>query len=458
MGHHRSPIPERKILTRVSRRTVLLSGALLTSAPALAAGNTEPPLFVRRQGTRLMVGDRPYRFVGANMWYAAYLGADTAYGNRARLRRELDALAAIGVTNLRILASAEEGPLRNSIKPGFRTAGADYNQTLLAGLDFALAEMAARNMRAVLYLTNFWEWSGGMMTYLSYVNGGQYLNMNDQAHPWPAFPNFNAQFYRSAPANALYRDWIRAVVSRTNGVTGRAYADDPTIMAWQLANEPRPAGDVAHAVLSQYLGWVRDTSAFIRSLDHNHLISTGSEGLKGSLERADIVLAQHQWPDIDYLTVHVWPNNWNWVTQTDLPATYARGEKLVGDYLDQHVALARQLDKPMVIEEFGYPRDGGSNDPKSTTSFKDRFYRQIYAATERSLATGGPIAGTNFWAWTGEARAQHAEYRFKDGDRQYMGDPPHEPQGWYGVFTGDTTIRLIADHATRMTRLCNRQC
>jgi hypothetical protein len=29
--------------------------------------------------------------------------------------------------------------------------------------------------------------------------------------------------------------------ARTNSVTGRRYADDPAIMAWQLANEPRPA-------------------------------------------------------------------------------------------------------------------------------------------------------------------------------------------------------------------------
>ncbi|MEJ8630137.1 hypothetical protein P0F65_10405 [Sphingomonas sp. I4] len=137
----------------------LLAGAV--SAPALATGaaKTGERAFVRRDGMRLMIDDDVYRFAGANIWYAAYLGADAPYGDRARLGRELDALAAMGVTNLRILASAEEGPLRNSIKPGFRTA-TTINQTLLAGLDYALAEMAKRDMRAVLYLTNFWEWSG----------------------------------------------------------------------------------------------------------------------------------------------------------------------------------------------------------------------------------------------------------------------------------------------------------
>ena len=107
----------------------------------------------------------------------------------------------------------------------------------------------------------------------------------------------------------------------------------------------------------------------------------------------------------------------------------------------------------MVIEEFGYPRDGGSNDPSAPTTYKDRFYGIIHAAALQSMRNNGPIAGTNFWAWNGEARAQHSDYRFQEGDRQYMGDPPHEPQGWYGVFTGDSTIRLISDHAAAIARI-----
>ena len=49
----------------------------------------------------------PYRFVGANAWYLAWLGADADFGDRARLERELEALAGDGVTNLRIAASAD---------------------------------------------------------------------------------------------------------------------------------------------------------------------------------------------------------------------------------------------------------------------------------------------------------------------------------------------------------------
>ncbi|MEP9401519.1 glycoside hydrolase 5 family protein [Sphingomonas silueang] len=440
----------------VDRRSVLAGGLVL--AGCAATGQTPPAPaaakpFIRREGMRLMQGDRPYRFAGANLWYAAWLGADAPYGDRARLSRELDRLQAAGVTNLRIMASAEEGPLKNSIRPGFRTAGTDYNETMLTGLDWAMAEIARRGMTAVLCLTNFWEWSGGLMTYLSYV-GEPWIDMGDPAHPWPEFPNANARFYGNARAIALYHAYVRAVVTRTNRVTGVAYAKDPTIMAWQLCNEPRPAGDPAHARLPEFYAWIDGTARLIKSLDGNHLVSTGSEGLKGSLEQADITIAAHRSDAIDYLTVHVWPNNWTWVDQNDLPGTYAKGETLVEDYVRRHIAIARDLNKPMVIEEFGYPRDGGSNDPQASIVYKDRFYRLLHRLALTDAQSGGPTAGTNFWAWNGEARTRHADWRFHPGDLQYMGDPPHEPQGWYGVFDTDaSTLALVSAQARAMAAI-----
>ncbi|WP_082467196.1 glycoside hydrolase 5 family protein [Sphingomonas sp. Leaf25] len=437
----------------VDRRSVLAGGLVLAGCAATGQtppGTTAARPFIRRDGMRLIQGDRPYRFAGANLWYAAWLGADAPYGDRARLSRELDRLKAAGVTNLRIMASAEEGPLNNSIKPGFRTANADYNETMLAGLDWAMAEIARRGMTAVLCLTNFWEWSGGLMTYLSYV-GEPWIDMGDPKHPWPEFPNSNSRFYGNARAVALYHAYVRAVVTRTNRVTGKPYRDDPAVMAWQLCNEPRPAGDLAHAKLPDFYGWVDGTARLIKSLDANHLVSTGSEGLKGSLEQTDIVRTEHAFDSIDYLTVHVWPNNWTWVDQKDLPGTYARGETLVEDYVRKHIAIARDLNKPMVIEEFGYPRDGGSNDPKASIVYKDRFYQLLHRLALADAQSGGPTAGTNFWAWNGEARTKNADWRFHPGDLQYMGDPPHEPQGWYGVFDTDaSTLALVAAQARAM--------
>ncbi len=449
----------------MNRRTALLTGAAITSGALLSAcatvtqpvGRAQPSAFVTVVGHGFERNGKPYRYAGANIWYGAWLGADTAYGNRARLARELDRLKALGVRNLRILGSAELSPLKNSITPGFRDQSATYNEDLLKGLDWTLAEMAKRDMTGVIYLTNFWEWSGGMMTYLSWVNGGKFINMNDPAHPWPEFADWNAAFYTNGQAQAMYRDYIRAVVSRTNTVTGVAYAADPTIMAWQLANEPRPAGGDKVAVpdLSHFYRWIDETARYIKTLDPHHLVSTGSEGLKGSIEREDVVLAAHKSPSIDYLTTHIWPNNWTWMDAGNLAGTYDAGAAKVATYIDAHIRLATTLGKPLVIEEFGYPRDGqAAYDPFITTEYKDRFYRQIYAAIEANAKAGGPLAGSNFWAWNGEARTPHADHRFQRGDLGYMGDPPHEPQGWYGVFDSDaSTQAVIRAHAVAMAAL-----
>ncbi|HYQ43045.1 MAG TPA: beta-mannosidase [Polyangiaceae bacterium] len=446
---------------KINKRTMLatsvaLGGAALTGCAGVSAAHpahVPPPGidtgFVRRDGMRLMLEGVPYRFVGANLWYGAWLGADAPYGDRARLGRELDRLKALGVSNLRILAAAEEGPLKHSIKPGFRTKEG-WNETLLRGLDYCLAEVAKRGMKAVLYLGNFWEWSGGFGTYLWYATG-QYLDMNDPAQPWPAFPDHNAGFYGSKAAVAMFHDHVQRLVGRSNQLSGVAYENDPTIMAWQLCNEPRPG--VTEAVIVQnlpaYYEWIRSSAQLIRSLDSNHLVSLGHEGTIASGEREERVAEAHS--HIDYVTAHIWPLNWGWVNGKDLEGTWQAGSAKVSAYLKTHEAIARGLNKPLVFEEFGFPRDGERYDPSVGTSFRERYYGMIYAAVEASIAQNGPICGSNFWAWNGEARAEHPDHAFRDGDRQYMGDPPHEPQGWYGNFDSDhALLELIRRHAEKI--------
>ncbi len=201
----------------LSRRDLLLSSTVILAGCAAGPLGVPPsPEFVRRDGRGFTVGGRPYRYAGTNMWYAAYLGADADYGNRARLGRELDRLVELGIDNVRILGSSELSPLKNSITPAFRTQSEDYSETLLRGLDYALAEMGKRGLRAVIYLTNFWEWSGGMGTYLLWNNGGKYIDMNDPAHPWPEFPDFVSGFYTTEPAVRMFHHYVRALVTRTN--------------------------------------------------------------------------------------------------------------------------------------------------------------------------------------------------------------------------------------------------
>lgn len=54
--------------------------------------------------------------------------------------------------------------------------------------------------------------------------------------------------------------------------------DDPTILAWSIANEPECPGDRSCAAVAR---WVGQTSRFLKSLDPHHLVTVDSEGFLG---------------------------------------------------------------------------------------------------------------------------------------------------------------------------------
>ena len=98
------------------------------------------------------------------------------------------------------------------------------------------------------------------------------------------------------------------MVNRINEITGRAYKEDPTIMAWELANEPR-----GMKRSKSFLNWVRSTAKLIKRLDPNHLITIGLEGDTPDPRANGIDFDQlNSDENIDYTTIHIWIENWGW--------------------------------------------------------------------------------------------------------------------------------------------------
>jgi mannan endo-1,4-beta-mannosidase len=108
----------------------------------------------------------------------------------------------------------------------------------------------------------------------------------------------------------------------------------------------------------------------------------------------------------------------------------------------------------MVLEEFGISRDLNSHDPNAATTFRDRYYEKVFEEVYRlAKAENTVLAGVNFWAWAGEGRPYKAEGIWKEG-QDFIGDPPHETQGWYSVYDRDsTTINVIRKYARMMDAL-----
>jgi mannan endo-1,4-beta-mannosidase len=394
--------------------------------------------FVKTENGRFKIGKNKYYYIGANFWYGAILGAKKS--DRPRLLKELDLLKASGVNNLRILVGAD-GPARPSkIQPSLQTAPGVYDDSLLAGLDFLLAEMQRRDMKAILYLTNSWEWSGGYSQYLEWSGKGK--APVPAVDGWNTFQSYVAQFVQCDSCKQLFKKHVSYILNRTNRYTKKKYINDPAIMAWQIANEPRAFSQAGKA---PFAAWIKETARFIKAIDKNHLLTTGSEGQSGSED--DIALWQeiHSDPAIDYVTIHIWPSNWGWLNRADMPGTFQAAITNTKAYLNKHTAIARQLNKPLVVEEFGLPRDSMKFTPGSATTLRDSYYKTIFELITQSAKAGDIFAGCNFWAWGGTGRATKDHVFWQEGDA-YLGDPAQEEQGLYSVFDTDTTVELIKQY------------
>lgn len=381
---------------------------------------------------------KPYYFVGINFWYGAILGSEGEGGNRERLHKELDFLKSIGINNLRVLVGADgENGIKTRVEPSLQVAPGVYNDTILAGLDYFMNELRERDMTAVLYLNNSWEWSGGYSVYLQWSGHGDAVV--PAVDGWPAYMEYVKQFPQSDSAKALFANHVNYIVSRTNRYNQIKYVDDPTIMSWQIGNEPRAFSDENKEPFAR---WMADVAAQIKSLDPNHMVSSGSEGSWGCEMDMNLFEKIHADPNINYLNIHIWPYNWSWVKADSLKELLPRAKENTKKYIDDHMVIARKYSKPIVLEEFGFPRDGFSFSKEAPTTARDEYYRYVFDLIRQDRESGGLFAGCNFWAWGGFAGQNPGHVFWEKGD-DYTGDPAQEQQGLNSVFATDSTIEII---------------
>ena len=401
--------------------------------------------FVKVEDGRFVCEDYPSHFVGTNFWYGAILASEGEGGDRARLEKELDFLKENGVVNLRILVGGD-GPdgIPTRVCPTLQKSPGVYNDTIFRGLDYLLAEMAERDMKAVLYINNSWEWSGGYGMYLEWAGAGKALIPAEVGYT--AYCESVSQFVTNEKAKEFFFDHVRHVVSRTNTVTGKPYKDDPAIFSWQIGNEPRcfRPDSLGQAAFVDFM-WT--TAALIKSIDPNHMVSSGSEGRHGCEGSLPLWEKVHSCPDIDYMNIHIWPYNWSWVREktlkTNLPIAIANTD----EYINEHLAIAEKYGKPVVLEEFGFPRDDFQFAQGTPTTSRDEYYRHVFGRIVEAAEEGGLFAGLNFWGWGGLAGQSQTNIYWQPGD-DYCGDPAQEQQGLNSVYACDESTVAVIKEAT----------
>jgi mannan endo-1,4-beta-mannosidase len=440
-------------MTRLATRREVLRGAVVAGSSLVVPScmKTPPPLSPRApheplpgglevRGTRFYKDGSPFFVAGMNYWAASTLARDGDAEGWDRVRRDLDALQAIGINVVRTIG-ATEGPDTEPLRvvPSIQPREGHYEAAGVAGVLRLAGELRRRGLYAILALNNFWPWSGGMAQYLEWAGEGAIPYPPPIAGgSWEAYEEFTGRFYGNRRANEAYRSMIRFLVPQLR--------DNPAIV-WELANEPRGMAHVAG-----YRKWIDETGRLIKALAPGQLVTTGSEGETASPRHAGLdVVEDHRSPAIDFVTFHLWAQNWGWLrpesVAEDYPAALARAER----YVEDHVARAAALGKPILLEEFGFPRDGGSFDPRAPTTVRDQYYEEMYELVHR-LVPKTPLAGILPWAWSGDARPSQPGDYWKPGDA-LTGDPPHERQGWYGIYGDDSTVGVVREGSMQIAAL-----
>src|SRR4029077_571207 len=173
------------------------------------------------------------------------------------------------------------------------------------------------------------------------------------------------------------------------------------------------------------------------------LVCTGSEGLWGCLKKPDVVVKAHASPAIDYVTVHMWLKNWGWLKDPILGSEYEIAAGKARDHVEQHTVIATEtLRKPLVLEEFGLPRDHEKYEPEAPTTARDDYYGRMFDQVAESCKAGRALQGANFWTWGGEGRSGAGK---PESATALTGDPFCEPQGLNSVFDTDKgTLAVVA--------------
>jgi mannan endo-1,4-beta-mannosidase len=317
---------------RTSGLRILLL-ALLSASPASASvANPPATAFVKTSGTEFTMDGKTFFVTGVNNHYLTF-------GSHDEVTDVLDA-AAMGANVVRTFLQPVIGSLDGSVPTIWDWhSQADANDLGVEGtyllhwdsqkggmvindgpdgmqkVDFLIAEAGKRHLKLMIAFLDFWTFTGGAQQMLT----------------WYGITDKHGFFFRDPGTKRDYENWVVHVVRRVNSLTGIAYRDDPTIMAWELMNEGIASPE------SLRISWTAEMSAYVKSLDPNHLVGSGYANVTEKL--SDLTI-----PTLDFGTWHGYPLYYN--------LTVRQFDDMIGEFC----RLAAHAEKPVLLEEFGYAR------------------------------------------------------------------------------------------------------
>ncbi|KAG6550289.1 hypothetical protein Mapa_008250 [Marchantia paleacea] len=347
--------------------------------PMAAASTPVGGGFVRRKGIHFEDSEgRPFLVHGCNFYWLMYQAAEES--SRQMVDEVFRDAKSLGLNVGRTWAFNDGGDRALQISPGV------YDEKVFQGLDYAIVQAATHQMRLVLSLINNYNAYGGRPQYVQWArNAGNYLPSEDS-------------FYTHFVTRQWYKNHVKKILTRVNSITGVMYKDDPTILAWELMNEPRCSSDPSGDTLVK---WVREMGAYVKSIDKNHMLQAGMEGFYGASTPdrrwanpnqmeglgTDFIRI-NQVTYIDYATVHSYPDLWLPQVSEDTQLSFLQM------WVNVHIEDARDfLNKPVVFSEFGKSDQAQDYKPSQRSDFFWAVYNSVFS----SANTGGAAAGAMLW-------------------------------------------------------------
>ncbi len=192
------------------------------------------------------------------------------------------------------------------------------------------------------------------------------------------------------------------------------FAHRPEILAWEVMNEPTcPARDSGQDCWDALFRWAEATSAEVKRLDPNHLVSLGTQ--RGGLDTIALAAFQriHGLDTVDLISIHRHANN-------------PHGEH------EQEMAIAAALDKPVFYGEIALEGRAGDGQQPASGVLEKRA-ADIAASIHRSRDEG--VVGYLLWQY-GHGLADltnHLDY-FPDDPvwpvLRQLGEAASEPRTW----------------------------
>ncbi|GLU06428.1 hypothetical protein SLE2022_234650 [Rubroshorea leprosula] len=348
--------------------------------------------FVKRNGTQFTLDGKVLYINGWNSYWLMVQSVEE--DTRPRVSAMLQAGAKMGLTVCRTWAFNDGGYNALQISPG------QFDERVFKALDYVIAEARQYGIRLLLCLVNNLQAYGGKTQYVKWA--------------WEesiALSSSNDSFYFDPSIRRYFKNYVKAILTRKNTITGIEYRNDPTIFGWELMNEPRCMSDPFGDTLQD---WIEEMSAFVRSIDKNHLLTVGLEGFYGPKSPKKSTMNPEAWAstlgsdfirnskttNIDFASVHIYPDHWF------RDQEYEDKLKFVSKWMFSHIEDGdKELKRPVMFTEFGL----SDQNKDFQLSQRDRLYQTILDIMYKSAKKNCAGAGAFIWQFLVEGMEEHVD-------------------------------------------------